>query len=98
MQELNLDDYLIYLSTKDTIDINKYDKEPNEEGNYVEPDCLLLYELPRFVLLLSTSRLADVTSEFQSTDPNPVVAGLGLPERMLSPKIHCQKAGLGCCI
>jgi hypothetical protein len=97
MQGLNLDNYLIYLSPKDKIDINTYDKEPNEEGNYVEPDCLLLHEPPSFVLLLSTRRLADVASEFQTTDPNPAVAGLGLPEIMLTPKSHCQKVGLGCC-
>lgn len=97
MQGPNLDDYLIYPSTKGTIDINTYDKEPNEEGNYVEPDYFLLHEPPRFVLLLSISRLADVASQFQTTDPNPAVAGLGLPEIMLSPEIHCQKVGLDCC-
>ena len=84
MQGLSLDDYLIYLSTKDTIDVDTYDKEPNEEGNYVEPDCLLLHEPPRFVLLLSTRRLADMESEFQTTGPNPAVAELGLPEIKLS--------------
>lgn len=49
MQELNPDNYLVYLSAKVTIDIHTYNKEPDEEGNYVEPDCLPLHEPPRNV-------------------------------------------------
>jgi hypothetical protein len=40
MERLNLDDYLVYLSTKDIIDAHTYDKEPDDEGNYVQPDRL----------------------------------------------------------
>jgi hypothetical protein len=37
MERLNLDNYLVYLSTKDTIDAHTDDKEPDDEGNYVQP-------------------------------------------------------------
>jgi hypothetical protein len=40
MERLNLDNYLVYLSTKDTIDAHTDDKEPDGEGNYVQPDRL----------------------------------------------------------
>ena len=51
-----MDDYLVYLWTKVTIDIHTYDKEPDEEGNYVEPDCLLLHE-PRCKVCLGLTLL-----------------------------------------
>jgi hypothetical protein len=36
-RNLRLSSYLAYLSTKKTVDVHRYDQEPDDEGDYVQP-------------------------------------------------------------